>query len=149
MRCSKCGFNSFDYLDHCKKCGTDLTEQKLRLKFQGFVAPAPVVNSPAPAAPAVDPPDLPAVAEAEEEAIDFGFDVLEEEAMPPLTDFAGDDDEADRDFGDFAADDPSAIDPSAIDLAADSGLSLDQPFAPENENLPDDDLPKLDDRFGF
>lgn len=144
MRCPKCGFNSFDYLDHCKKCGGDLTGQKLRLKFQGFVAPAPVMHIPAPAAPVFEPPDLPEVAEAEEEAIDFGFDVLEEEVMPPLVDFTNDDDEAERDFGDFAA-----IDPSAIDLAADSGLSLDQPFAPENESLPDDDLPKLDGRFEF
>lgn len=144
MRCPKCGFHSFDYLDNCKKCGVDLIDQKLRFKFQGYVAPAPVLGTPEPGLPTFEHADLPAVAEAEEEAIDFGFDVLEEEALPPLPDFANDDGEADRDFGDFAA-----IDPSAIDLAADSGLSLEQPFSPENENLPEDDLPKLDDRFEY
>ncbi|MCK8602001.1 hypothetical protein [Desulfoferrobacter suflitae] len=25
MRCPKCGYNSFDYLSHCKKCNADLT----------------------------------------------------------------------------------------------------------------------------
>jgi hypothetical protein len=145
MRCPKCGFHSFNYLDSCKKCGGDLTDLKLRCKFQGYVAP-PAVETTAdmtenPAA------ELPEVAEAEEEAIDFGFDILAEEPVPaqpsPLAAaapvsarFAGDDDIA-------------AHDPFAIDLAADSGLVLDQPFAADSENLPDEKLPKLDNRFDF
>ncbi len=28
MRCPKCGYNSFDHLDNCKKCGKDLLEHK-------------------------------------------------------------------------------------------------------------------------
>ncbi|MHB8709295.1 MAG: hypothetical protein ACYC9I_10510 [Desulfuromonadales bacterium] len=144
MRCPKCGFHSFDYLDNCKKCGVDLTEQKLRFKFQGYVAPVPVSGTPEPERPTFEHSNLPAVAEAEDEAIDFGFDVLEQETLPPLPDFTADAIEVEDGFAGFAADDPSAI-----DLAADSGLSLDQPFSPENENLPDDDLPKLDNRFEF
>lgn len=144
MRCPKCGFHSFDYLDNCKKCGVDLTEQKLRFKFQGYVAPAPGLGTPEPERPAIEPSELPAVAEAEEEAIDFGFDVLEEEALPPLPDLTADTIEVEDGFAGFAA-----VDPSAIDLAADSGMSLELPFSPETENLPDDDLPKLDDRFEF
>jgi len=28
MRCKKCGFISFDWLDNCKKCGKSLSEEK-------------------------------------------------------------------------------------------------------------------------
>jgi len=31
MRCPKCGYNSFDYLSQCKKCGTDLTKTRHEL----------------------------------------------------------------------------------------------------------------------
>lgn len=31
MRCPKCGYNSFDYLAQCKKCGTDLTRTRQEL----------------------------------------------------------------------------------------------------------------------
>ena len=145
MRCPKCGFHSFDYLDACKKCGGDLTALKLRCKFQGYVAP-PAAEA---AAGIVENPavELPEVAEAEEEAIDFGFDILAEEPVPPppsplpaaapLSEgFPGDDDGTDHD-------------PFAIDLATDSGLVLDRPFANDSENLPDEKLPKLDNRFDF
>ena len=33
MKCPKCGFISFDYLDQCKKCGSDLTEFKRKLRI--------------------------------------------------------------------------------------------------------------------
>ncbi|MCM2265675.1 MAG: hypothetical protein NDI73_10850 [Desulfuromonadales bacterium] len=138
MRCPKCGFHSFDYLDNCKKCGGDLTELKLRCKFQGYVAPA-VETFPEPEGPSCE---LPEVAEAEEEAIDFGFDILEAESTPLQPAFASDSGEQPGDIAELGADDPSTI-----DLAADSGLNFDQPFASDSEVLPDDELPKLDDRF--
>ena len=148
MRCPKCGFHSFDYLDNCKKCGGDLTELKLRFKFQGFVAPAAAEAGPQQAAaspePAEEVPELPALAEAESEAIDFGFDVLEEAgapALPPLEYDAGTPATGDDDFAD--------LDSAAEDLAADSGLILDQPFGEDSESAPGDDLPKLDKRFDF
>ncbi|MBI4766892.1 MAG: hypothetical protein HY787_20255 [Deltaproteobacteria bacterium] len=31
MRCPNCGYISFDYLDQCVKCSTDLTEERQRL----------------------------------------------------------------------------------------------------------------------
>lgn len=127
MRCPKCGFHSFDYLDNCKKCGVDLTEQKLRFNFRSHVAPppAPLPAAPEPEAPVPELPD-----EAEDETIDFGFDVIEEETLPPLADFG-------------------TNTHSVIDLAADSGFTLEEPFTAENENVPDDNLPRLDDRFKF
>lgn len=34
MRCPKCGFNSFDYLSECRKCGADLTKTRQELGFK-------------------------------------------------------------------------------------------------------------------
>ncbi|NJC88417.1 MAG: hypothetical protein FIB02_07790 [Desulfuromonas sp.] len=163
MRCPKCGFHSFDYLDNCKKCGVDLSELKLRSKFQGYVIPPTAENVPEPEAPFQD---LPEVAEAEEEAIDFGFDILEEESPPPQPAFTSDPGERNDDFAEPGSDDPSAINlamdsglnfdqpfPDDDDFSFDqpapagSGLNLDQPFPEESESLPDDGLPKFDDRF--
>lgn len=44
MRCPKCGYNSFDHLDNCKKCGKDLAEHKQKfgivsVLFPGQMAP--------------------------------------------------------------------------------------------------------------
>ena len=33
MRCPKCGYISFDHLNQCTQCQTDLTGEKLRLNF--------------------------------------------------------------------------------------------------------------------
>jgi len=38
MKCPKCGFTSFDYLDTCKKCGTDVSAVRSML---GVIAIAP------------------------------------------------------------------------------------------------------------
>lgn len=39
MRCPKCGYNSFDYLDSCKKCGKDLVEFKQRFGIKSVLFP--------------------------------------------------------------------------------------------------------------
>lgn len=39
MRCPKCGYNSFDYLDSCKKCGKDLVEFKQRYGLKSILLP--------------------------------------------------------------------------------------------------------------
>lgn len=39
MKCPKCGFNSFEYLDSCKKCGNDLAAFKMSLGIQPVVMP--------------------------------------------------------------------------------------------------------------
>ncbi len=33
MRCPKCGYVSFDYLDRCKSCGDDLVPAKIKLNI--------------------------------------------------------------------------------------------------------------------
>jgi len=39
MKCPKCGYNSFDYLETCKKCGTDLSEHKTRFGLRSLFFP--------------------------------------------------------------------------------------------------------------
>ena len=33
MRCTKCSYTSFDYLDRCKSCGEDLVPVKIKLNI--------------------------------------------------------------------------------------------------------------------
>ena len=49
MKCPKCGYHSFDHLDSCKKCSTDLTEHKSKFNVRGFFSPGQAAE-PAPAA---------------------------------------------------------------------------------------------------
>lgn len=37
MRCPKCGYNSFDHLETCKKCNKDLAEHKARFNIQSIL----------------------------------------------------------------------------------------------------------------
>ncbi|MCD6582663.1 MAG: RDD family protein [Desulfuromusa sp.] len=39
MRCPKCGYNSFDHLDSCKKCGKDLVEFKQSFGIKSVLFP--------------------------------------------------------------------------------------------------------------
>jgi len=42
MRCPKCGYNSFDHLDSCKKCGKDLVEFKRSFGIKSVLFPGQV-----------------------------------------------------------------------------------------------------------
>ena len=44
MKCPKCGYQSFNNLTACKKCGRDLTEIQAKLNFGSPVVPAPAEN---------------------------------------------------------------------------------------------------------
>ena len=39
MKCPKCGFNSFDYLESCKKCGNDLKDFKEKFGLRSLLFP--------------------------------------------------------------------------------------------------------------
>jgi len=54
MRCPKCGYNSFDHLDSCKKCGKDLVEFKQKYGIVSVLFPGQM-----------QPVEKPAVAEDE------------------------------------------------------------------------------------
>lgn len=40
MKCPKCGFNSFEYYDSCKKCSSDLTGYKQTYSITSIVLPS-------------------------------------------------------------------------------------------------------------
>ncbi len=45
MRCPKCGYNSFDHLDSCKKCGKDLVEFKQNFGIKSVLFPGQMGGS--------------------------------------------------------------------------------------------------------
>lgn len=126
MKCPKCGFNSFDHLDSCKKCNTDVSEHKVKFNLRGFFAagqssaPEPVLDS---SADEAEPED--------DGTVDFGFDFLEEED------------------GGAATTDNVALDDN-------QEVSIDQPFGADSETVPadeptgdDDDKPGKGPEFAF
>jgi uncharacterized RDD family membrane protein YckC len=106
MKCPKCGFNSFDHLDSCKKCGNDLMAFKAKHGLRSLLFPTAKSNS--------EQVVLPEAAETPEEALlteataptDFGFGFMEEpEAItPPALPVAEDDGDAAADSTDRAED---------------------------------------------
>jgi hypothetical protein len=44
MKCPKCGFNSFEYYDSCKKCSSDLTGYKQTYSITSIVLPPEVIK---------------------------------------------------------------------------------------------------------
>lgn len=93
MKCPKCGYNSFDYLDSCKKCGKDLAEFKQRFGIKSVLFPG---ASAAVAAHQIEDEDLLA-AEASELAAATAPGAVNVSGVaattlePPVNDPAGDD----------------------------------------------------------
>lgn len=107
MKCPKCGFNSFEFHDSCKKCSNDLTSYKATYGIKPIVLPAEVragmagellaqsaLNNPQPAASEA-PMDM------------FSFDVPDAPATPAIADdpFNFDDEPTAPSGGSFAMDD--------------------------------------------
>lgn len=68
MKCPKCGYQSFNDLAACKKCGRDLTQEQLKLNLGNpVVAPKPVEPAPEPPPPAAD--EIPAAPAPEPDAV--------------------------------------------------------------------------------
>ena len=89
MKCPKCGYNSFDYLDSCKKCNKDLTEHKARFNIQSILLSEMPTDVTSPGADealaaAVATPDVSvddfAGGDAGEDVDDFGFDFMGDSA---------------------------------------------------------------------
>lgn len=86
MRCPKCGYNSFDHLDSCKKCGKDLSEHKARFHIQSILLSEMPIESVAEAAEVVEEAVAATATEAViddfsggsagQDADDFGFDFM-------------------------------------------------------------------------
>jgi hypothetical protein len=114
MKCPKCGYNSFEHLSECKKCGQDLADHKAKFNLRGFyaagqaaqevIADAPVDVSPA------------AEETSGDDSVDFGFDFLEEE-------------------------DPVDAAEKSVSLGDDNQeVSINRPFEADSETIPADDL---------
>ncbi|HEX9078367.1 MAG TPA: hypothetical protein VF795_02185 [Desulfuromonadaceae bacterium] len=81
MKCPKCGFNSFEYHDVCKKCAHDLTGYKLTHGIQALVLPREARKALAPAHAEETTEAAPTPAEAVADM--FSFDLPEADAAVP------------------------------------------------------------------
>jgi len=113
MKCPKCGYHSFDYLDNCKKCGQDLSDHKTKFNLSGFFSPNQTEDTPAATASPDEMVEAPAG-----EASDFGFDFLDEDEPAEAA--------------------PAAAAPD-IDLGTEDDLNLSQPFGIDGETVPAED----------
>ena len=111
MKCPKCGYHSFDHLDSCKKCSSDLVEHKSKFNLRGFFFPGQAA-APVPE-PAIDEIYQGEDASADD-SVDFGFDFLDEEG------------------------DPTAKATEDISLNANHDVNIDQPFGADSETIPAD-----------
>ena len=113
MKCPKCGYNSFDHLESCKKCGQGLTEHKEKFSLRGFFSPVrPSVAEPQ---PVVDESYEEEEESSADGSVDFGFDFLDDE------------------------EDPIEKASDSISLGDDSQfVSIDQPFGADSETIPAD-----------
>ena len=132
MKCPKCNYTSFDYLDACKRCGADLRDVRTLLNLitvspeERAVAPPAGAPAPEPAAsfedfgevepPAAEPTSLGEAGEEGEEEIlsDIDFEGSFEELVEPTRYEEGKSDESiqpapedeellELDFGDLFA----------------------------------------------
>lgn len=124
MKCPKCGYNSFEYYDSCKKCANDLTSYKETYGIKAIVLPVEARTSMAEeliAKSALGDQDTPA---AEAPVDMFSFDVPDGPTASPIDDpFNFDDDPVaatqngeDFSFGDNATTQAKADEDAFADL---------------------------------
>lgn len=114
MKCPKCGYNSFEQLDDCKKCGQNLSDHKAKFNLRGFYRAGQVATA------TISPPPIEETAleddVAEDESVDFGFDFLDEE------------------------EDQASAPQENLELGDDyEDVSIEQPFGVDSETVPADD----------
>lgn len=88
MRCSKCGYISFDHLENCPKCHKPMNQSQLKGTAYPVVAPlffqpvqeTEVEESGNEIVDILDP-DLDLLAEADDEVVDFGDSLADEQKM--------------------------------------------------------------------
>jgi hypothetical protein len=126
MKCPKCGYHSFDHLDSCRKCNSDLSEHKTKFNLRGFFFPGQAATAPMGAA---TKEDAAIIEQPVDDPAGFGFAFLEEEESP-----------ASR-----AAKELS-LDADGVDI------NISQPFNVDSETVPADDngdKPAKDPDFSF
>ncbi|MRR53987.1 MAG: hypothetical protein EG822_05665 [Deltaproteobacteria bacterium] len=82
MKCPKCGYNSFEFLNACKKCGVELGSFKKTHRINTVLRPAAAVPT-EPAAQAAPPVAPPAAVQQENlhENFDLGFPASPQESV--------------------------------------------------------------------
>jgi len=90
MKCPKCGFNSFEYLDSCKKCGNDLSTFKMSLGIQPVVMPPGVFAGHEPPREETEPeltitPEVAAALASTGDEFEFDTGVVAPAEAPPVT----------------------------------------------------------------
>ncbi|SDZ99781.1 Uncharacterized membrane protein YckC, RDD family [Desulfuromusa kysingii] len=158
MRCPKCGYNSFDHLDSCKKCGKDLVEFKQSFGIKSVLFPGQMSVS-----GGAEEPEFDSVA-ADAAVTAATGTVTAAESAPsrePVVDGTDGDDFGFDFMGDSAEDDDLSFDelfeeaPDEEDVEETIEAPKDKKAAAEAEagedfsfDLPDDD-DELEDDFGF
>jgi len=147
MKCPKCGFTSFDFLENCKKCGVELQDHKSRFGLRSLIFPG--LSSSAPATGSAPPPtEQAAETSTGADSADFGFDFMNDEAdeqqAPAAKDGSDDFDFMSDESSDLAADEDEGFDfpddePDSDDLKANLAADENEAFA-----LSDDDTEELE-----
>ena len=82
MKCPKCGYNSFEFLNACKKCGAELGSFKKTHRISAVLRPAAAVATELPVQS--PPPVAPPTAVQQEnlhESFDLGFPAAPQESV--------------------------------------------------------------------
>lgn len=130
MKCPKCGYTSFDFLENCKKCGNDLQDHKQKFGLRSLIFPGFQKAEPAPSL--LDSEEEQLETPAAEENGDFGFDFMDDEQAATDT-AAGEAESGLDDGGGFAFGDGS--DPEAADdlFVEDSAAIASAAEAPDDD----------------
>ncbi|HEY3307878.1 MAG TPA: hypothetical protein VGJ93_05445 [Desulfuromonadaceae bacterium] len=100
MKCPKCGYNSFEYHDSCKKCSNDLQGYKETFGIKSIVLPAEVRSVMAASLMAEETSAPPQEEEVQAATDMFSFDLPDDELEPTAADANSDNP---FDFGDESA----------------------------------------------
>ena len=158
MRCPKCGYNSFDHLDSCKKCGKDLVEFKQNYGIKSVLFPGQMS-----ATGVADNVEYDNDAADAAVSVATGTAVVAENTLgkAPMTDEADGDDFGFDFMGDSAEDDDLSFDelfeeaPEDEDIEETIEAPKEKAADPEPEgadefsfDLPEEEA-ELEDDFGF
>lgn len=166
MKCPKCGYNSFEFLDACKKCGVDLGTFKKSHRINTVLRPAVAVPTELPQQAAPAAAQTPAQTENLHESFDLGFPETPQEqtADQGFSGFSFSDEpaapaeisspSASEELEDFSFDEPEEEEsqPSSWDIKFDedgSGLdSYERIIEPENIDFAKDETGNVGEDLG-
>ena len=156
MKCPKCGYNSFEYLDNCKKCNNELSGFKATHGIRAVVLPfRPLEHAVPPTEERVPAPQTSSVADADDAMFSWQNEPAEPssagaEGFPSLA--LGQPEPEAEPFS-FDLDLPLATPEEGVrkfaleDLGGESGLSLDDAFSGA-EQLREEHSPQEETPFG-